>query len=332
MTGRLKIPMAWRAAVLGLLAVAMLAVPVQAANATSFSGEATVVDVDVNNPLGGDLLNLTLGEAGPLPPEGGSDSEEILNVNIVPPPLGLTASVIKARTQGSGSTAQSVAKVAGLRLTLANLVVTSTTLKSTATARCGDNGARVSGSSVIENLVVNGTSVTVTGRRNQVVELGPITLFINEQTRSVAADGSSGEITVTALRITVDNPLGGTLAEVVLSSAHADVICPANGGPDGGIGGPCADPAYYGIFDNTDSTVANVFRFQWYNGNGLNTVKKTVPAGLIFRTWEHWVKPFTTIRVAYKDPTTGNWVTLASEQSVKGVYPPCEYKRGFSST
>ena len=320
-----------RAVLLGVFAVAIFGVPAQAANATSFSGEATVVDVDVNNPLGGDLLDVTLGHAGPLAPAGGSDVDEILNENVNQAPLALTASVIRARTEGSGSTAHSVARVAGLNLTLNGLLaVTSTTLRSSATARCGDNGARVSGSSVIENLNVNGTQITVTGARNQHVDLGPVDVFINERDRSVAANRSYGELTVTALRITVDNPLNGNLAEVIISRAHADVACAAGGiAPKGAIGGPCADPAYYGIFNNTASSMALEFRFQWYTRSGLHTVKKTVPAGAIYRTWEHWVKPFTTIRVAYKNPSTGNWVNLASKESVSGRYPRCIYKHGF---
>jgi hypothetical protein len=99
--------------------------------------------------------------------------------------------------------------------------------------------------------------------------------------------------------------------------------------PQGDIGGPCADPAYYGIFDNTASTVPLKFRFRWYDSNGLNVVTKIVPAGAIYRTWEHWVSPNTVIRVAYQDPDTGVWITLTSETSVNGLYPPCEYQRGF---
>ena len=71
------------------------------------------------------------------------------------------------------------------------------------------------------------------------------------------------------------------------------------------------------------------FRFRWHNNNGLNVATRTVPAGAIYRTWEHWVKPNTLIRVGYKNPTTGMWVKLASEQSVKGTFASCDYKRGF---
>jgi hypothetical protein len=99
--------------------------------------------------------------------------------------------------------------------------------------------------------------------------------------------------------------------------------------PTGDIGGPCADPAYYGIFDNTQSTVPITFRFRWYTNSGLQTVVKTVPAGAIYRTWEHWVKSYTTIRVGYQDPDTGMWINLATLESVNGMYPVCVYKHGL---
>jgi len=333
MASRFKSSMAWRAVLLGVLAVAMFAVPAQAVDAWHYSGEATGVQVSA---FTGTLaaFDLTLVEAGPLEDrDGASDSEQLADVNQRLPAFTLQASLIKAETFARGDTAHSGATILGLQLGLINaLNLSSTTLQGIATATCGNDGPELSGRSVIEDLVVNGTPVTATGAPNQTVDLGPVQLVINEQTRTFSPDGQYGEITVTALRITFTDPFGH-ISEIVLSQAQADVRCPpnaGNGGPPGGdIGGPCADPAYYGIFDNSDSTVANVFRFQWYNRNGLNTVKKTVPAGAIFRTWEHWVKPFTTIRVAYKDPTTGNWVLLASEQSVKGTYPPCHYQRGF---
>lgn len=103
-----------------------------------------------------------------------------------------------------------------------------------------------------------------------------------------------------------------------------EVIAPA-----GSIGGPCADPAYYGVFDNTASNVTVRFRFRWYTSIGRHTVKKEVPAGAIYRTWEHWSKPNTYVRVGYRDPDTMRWVNLATQLTVKGRYPVCEYKRGW---
>jgi hypothetical protein len=101
--------------------------------------------------------------------------------------------------------------------------------------------------------------------------------------------------------------------------------------PDGDILGPCADPAYYAFFDNTASTVALKFKFVWYNNLGKNVITKIVPAGSTYTTWQHWVKPFTEMKVGYKDPNTGIWINLVKETSVKGRYPVCPYSPGFST-
>lgn len=101
--------------------------------------------------------------------------------------------------------------------------------------------------------------------------------------------------------------------------------------PEGSIGGPCDDPAYYGVFDNTDSTVAIRFRFKWTTNYGVHVVTKVVPAGSIYRTWEHWAKPDTFVRVSYKSPDTGRWINLASLVAGHGSYPPCVYQRGFET-
>ena len=340
MAARFKSSMAWRAVLLGVLAVAMFAVPAQAATAYHYSGEATGVQVTAftGTPV---AIDLTLAHAGPLPLAGGSDVEEVLNANVALPLSGfnLSASVIRAETEGAGSTAQSVATVSDLALGLTHLLnLQATTLQAIATATCGNHGPELSGRSVIEDLVINGIDVSAlaTGQPNQpVVTLGPVQLFFNEQTVIRSADGQYGEITVTALRIRVTDPALGFLGEIVLSQAQADVRCPGNAAPPvidpvGDIGGPCGDPAYYGIFDNRNSTVAVLFRFQWRNMSGvLRTVEKTVPAGAYFRTTQKLVKPFTTIRVSYFDPATGHWVILKTLKSDNSDNPPCVYPPGF---
>ena len=101
--------------------------------------------------------------------------------------------------------------------------------------------------------------------------------------------------------------------------------------PDGHIGGPCADPAYYGVFDNTAPSVAIKFRFTWWNTHGYNVVKKVVPAGMIYTTFQHWAKPNTPVKVGYKDPNTGVWHNLDTVISVHGSFDPCDVKTGFSS-
>ena len=101
--------------------------------------------------------------------------------------------------------------------------------------------------------------------------------------------------------------------------------------PGGGVGGPCNDPAYYGVFDNTGSDATIRFRMKWTTTTGLHVVAKWVPGGSIYRTWVHWAKPGTSVRVSYKNPDTGVWVTLASVISEHGSFPPCVYQHGFET-
>lgn len=106
--------------------------------------------------------------------------------------------------------------------------------------------------------------------------------------------------------------------------------CDADTNPGGGVGGPCADPAYYGIFDNTGSATAILFRMRWATPR-LHVQKRLVPGGSIFRTREHWTKPGTKVVVSYKNPSTGNWVKLASVVTIRGYFPPCVYQHGLET-
>jgi hypothetical protein len=99
--------------------------------------------------------------------------------------------------------------------------------------------------------------------------------------------------------------------------------------PDGEIGGPCDDPAHYAIFDNSESTVAVTFRFRFFN-NAWRTIVKTVPGGMVFRTFPKWIKPNTVMRIGWFDTALNRWVNLDMETAGKGYYPTCEYDRGLS--
>ena len=79
-----------------------------------------------------------------------------------------------------------------------------------------------------------------------------------------------------------------TLDSNVITKATCDTN---NAG--GGIGGPCNDPAYYGVFDNSGSDAAIRFRMKWTTTTGLHVVARWVPGGSIYRTWVHWAKPGT---------------------------------------
>jgi len=116
-----------------------------------------------------------------------------------------------------------------------------------ATAKCDNNGASVSGSSHIANLVVNGQAITVSGQPNQTIYLPVGHITINEQTSST--NGRNGDITVSALHVVVDG-----VADVVISSAHADIhcggpVCPGNDFVTGGgwINAPSGAKGTFGV-------------------------------------------------------------------------------------
>jgi hypothetical protein len=187
-----------------------------ATHATSYSGRATVVRATL--PI---LSPIVLVDAGPLPPGGGAAEASLLNASV---PGLVTAEVLHATTVGQGNASQSEASVANLTLTVAGNTISAGFLEAQATAMCTDNGATASGSSEIATLTVNNQTIDVSGEPNQTVSLpGGVVLIINEQTSD-----RPGDITVNALHVMVDG-----LADVVISSAHADITCEAGPPPPG---------------------------------------------------------------------------------------------------
>jgi hypothetical protein len=168
---------------------------------------------------------------------------------------------------------------------------------------------------------------------------GAVTITINGTTYSDTNDGH--QIVTPFIDPSTINTSDG--------SAHTNFVVATTGGgawiltishgcdgeqdqlpPTGMIQGPCADPAYYAVFDNSGPTTAIKFRFSWYNNSGYNVVTKVVPAGMVYTTFQHWAKPGTVMKVGYKDPNTGVWTNLAKMTSVKGSYPACDVTPGFS--
>lgn len=85
------------------------------------------------------------------------------------------------------------------------------------------------------------------------------------------------------------------------------------------------------MFDNTATDSTSVlFRFKWRTPV-VHTVKKLVPAGMIYRTWPHWATPGTRVQVGYYDKAHSRWVNLAMTIAVKGYYPECVYQKGWST-
>jgi hypothetical protein len=198
-----------------------------AATSTTFSGEATVLQATV---LG--LPPIVVGRAGPLPEGGGAAESSVLSVSR-DETFGLaSAEVVHAATVGQGKSSSAEAFVANPSLTVAGNAIEADVLRSQAEASCAGGQASASGSAEVAGLVINGTAIAVTGNPNQTVELTGLRIVINEQSGS--ASGNQADITVNALHVTAFNPLTGeTLADVVISSAHADISCGACGAPVG---------------------------------------------------------------------------------------------------
>jgi hypothetical protein len=134
----------------------------------------------------------------------------------------LTAEVLPASTIGQGDRTRSEASVANLTLTAGGNAISAEFLMARAQAVCGPT---VSGGSEVVGLVINGQAITVTGEPNQMVDLGVGRVVINEQSSSP----DNSDITVNALHVVVDG-----VADVVISSAHAEVTCKGQPVCDGG--------------------------------------------------------------------------------------------------
>src|SRR5690242_2358602 len=177
-----------------------------ASQATSFSGRATVLQATL---LG--LPPVVLVDAGPLPPSGGAEEASLLNANV---PNLLTAEVLHATTVGKGNASRSEASVAEVSLTVAGNTISAGLLQARAAAVCNNGAASTSGSSEIAALSVNGQTIIVSGAPNQTVQLPVGEVIINEQS------GGPGDITVNALHV-----IAPGVANVIVSSAHADIEC-----------------------------------------------------------------------------------------------------------
>jgi len=220
-----------------------------AATSTTFSGDATVLRATV---LG--LGPIVVGEAGPVPEAGGAEEFSLLSVSRDQTGGLLSAEAVHATVVAQGNSSNAEASVASASLTVAGNAIHADLLRAQAEATCDGTGqASASGSSEVAGLVIIGQSITVTGQPNQTVDLRGLHIVINEQSGS--ASGNQSNITVNALHVTAFDPLSGeTLADVIISSAHADISCGACGAPvgdfvtgGGWITGMSGDRANFGV-------------------------------------------------------------------------------------
>ena len=184
--------------------------PVAAAS-TLFSGQATAVDATVAG------THVALADTGPLPSSGGALDASQLEANV---PGVLTADVLHAATAAQGDHARAESAVADVHLTAGGNDISAGFLMSRASATCNGGKASVSGSSEIVSLTINGQTVTVSGQANQTVALPNGSVVLNEQSTGSSANGSGGQIDVTALHVIVTG-----LADVAIAKAHADIVC-----------------------------------------------------------------------------------------------------------
>jgi hypothetical protein len=124
-------------------------------------------------------------------------------------PSVLQADVINAVTIGGTDQVDSEASLASVGLTVGGTGISADFVMARAT---GALGAAGSGSTLVDNLAINGVPVAVTGEPNQTISIPGGQLVINEQTVSAAG------ATVNALHATV---LGA--ADVVVASATAGI-------------------------------------------------------------------------------------------------------------
>ena len=204
---------------------------VSATSATTFSGEASVVQAQLT--LLGVLppIGINLAATGALPTSGGALNSTLLQLNITKEQtaglLSLDAQVGHAHTVGQGNQSRAQATVATLDVDVAGNRIGATFLEALASAVCDAVGGATS---VITDLVVNGTGYSVGTQPNQViVDLATLRVIANEQKRKPGST-SDGDITVNALHVTayapnLDGSRGAQLADVIIASAHADVHC-----------------------------------------------------------------------------------------------------------
>lgn len=217
------------------IAVASLIVATSVeAGGGKFSGRAFVAKISL---LG---ITTTIVDTGPLPGSGGNITKSLPDINL----LGITAELLKAHTEGGGNVAKSFAElinlVANIDLALLPLPlplpsvldildISASVVRANSRARCvvNSNGVlvpTVNGNSHIADLVILGAPINVTGEPNQTINLlGLVKVVINEQKQSFVSGRRA--ITVNALHVTVTPPLLGTIADIIVSSAHSDIKC-----------------------------------------------------------------------------------------------------------
>src|SRR2546430_7037831 len=221
----------WHKVLVALLVVVLgsVVLPSPAHAVTTFGGEATGVWVFV--PATGLIIKVTTGQ---IPPSGGEVEASLLSGDVPSGASGgnvsLTTGTLHSIGVGLDDT-DAIASQANTNLTVSGNGITADFITAWSNASC-PAGPVVVGGVTLENLVINGQPIVVTGAPNQTVSLPNGTAVINEQSSSIV--GTSGELSVTALHVTTHDTLTGqTLAEVKLAIGDAQIDCAPGSPPTG---------------------------------------------------------------------------------------------------
>jgi hypothetical protein len=192
--------------------------------AITYSGRGTALFIDdVQVPIPGPIV---LADTGALAAAGGTleaseSNYQLLGSDGVTVALGVELAY--ATTAGNGPEATGDANLTTFEVrmdTPANgrLTVTADYVGASASAAVATNGSvQTEGSVSVENLLINGVAVTVTGAVNQTLVVPGGTIVFNEQT--TATVGGRTEITVVAMHIYINGCMNGAFGRVTAGIA-----------------------------------------------------------------------------------------------------------------
>src|SRR5216684_5392072 len=169
-------------------------------------GDASAARVSILGILG-TATTIALADTGTL--SGVNDARDAsMDTGTVPSVL--TGEVLSAGTISWPDEVDSAVSLANLNMSVAGIGISADSVYSSASQVLGAAGT---GTTTIDNLLVNGTPIAITGAPNQTVGIPGGQLVINEQSIS-----STGTAVVNAIHVTVTG-----VADVVIASVTAGI-------------------------------------------------------------------------------------------------------------
>jgi hypothetical protein len=157
-------------------------------------------------------LAASVGDTGPLPASGGSQSAALTNLNV----LGLVSvGLLQGTTSGSGDEATSQASLVTVSFPIAG--IQADVVRSQTTAQCNGATPSVSGSADLVNVTVLGFPIAAPMPNVAITAPGGISVILNEQVSTT--NGSTGSMTVNAIHVTAPG------VDIVVASAESDITC-----------------------------------------------------------------------------------------------------------